>query len=98
MRPAKKPPPSRNESQAKRPSRPLVRASSIGPTASLDVPEQEDEDARRGRGKERLRARLDALHPADRQAEEDRKPGNRAEPENLGGAHVRLTLQKVGSD
>src|SRR5436309_1110072 len=58
-----------------------------------DGQEQEDENPCRRRGEERFRRRLYALHAADRQAEEDRHAGDRAEPEGLGGAHVRLTLQ-----
>src|SRR5439155_15812426 len=58
-----------------------------------DVPQQEDQDSRRGRGEEGLRRRLDALHPSDRQPEKDRAARDRAEAERLQSAHVRVTLQ-----
>ena len=57
------------------------------------VPEEEEEDAGRGRPEERLRGRGDVAHPRERQTEEDGEAGNRAEREDLGGAHVRVTLQ-----
>ena len=82
--PDEKPAVSRNASQAKRPSWPSSRAVSTGSTAPRhDVPEEEDQDAGRGRGEERLRRGGDVLHAADRQAEEDREAGDGAEHESL---------------
>src|SRR6185437_14016301 len=58
-----------------------------------DVPEEKDQDAGRGGREEGLGRGAHVLHAAERQAEEDRKPGDGAEDKRLGGAHVRVTLQ-----
>jgi hypothetical protein len=57
------------------------------------VPEQEQEDAGRERRQGRAHLRRGAAVAAERQAEEDREPGDRAEDERLRRAHVRQTLQ-----
>ena len=47
------------------------------------VPEQEQQDAGRGRAQERLYALADVVHPAHRQADEDRQACERAEQQDL---------------
>jgi len=69
-------------------------ARAIDVTPAEHVPEEKEQDSRRGRREEGLDLRGQPLHPAHRQAEEDRQAGDRAEQQGLCGAHlVRVTLQ-----
>src|SRR5262249_12040236 len=56
------------------------------------VPEEEEEDPDRDRAQERLDADVGRLHPAEGKTEEDGRARERAEEQDLAGAHVRRTL------
>src|SRR5260370_37160523 len=60
--------------------------------AGEHVPEQEDEDPRGERGEACACRRPESLNPCHGQAEEDRRAGDRAEEEDVCGAHVRVAL------
>ena len=64
-----------------------------------DVPEQEDEDPGRDGSEHRAEARRDVPQPRDRQADEDRAAGDRAEEKDFRSAHlvVRVTLHTAGT-
>src|SRR5262249_46293591 len=64
------------------------------PDAVLEhVEEQEEKDARGRSTEERAERGARAVQTADRQPDEDRRAGHRAQQQDLTGAHVRRTLQ-----